>query len=199
MPTIINQTFPDQKENELLQCLQSNDQRQFSKLYDSFSSALFGLISKWIGDAEIAENLLQDVFVKVWRNSTQYDASKGRLFTWMYNIARNVCIDHLRSKAHKQNKASVLSDDVPVLLPPGNNNNFLPDTIDLRKLVNRLKQEEKEVIEMMYFKGYTQSEIAEVMNMPLGTVKTRMSRAIRNLRYFFKKDWKRAIQNISLN
>lgn len=199
MSTITNQTLPHQKENELLQCLQSNDQRQFSKLYDSYSNALFGLISKWIGDAEIAENLLQDVFVKVWRNSTQYDASKGRLFTWMYNIARNVCIDHLRSKAHKQNKASVLSDDVPVLLPSGNNNSFLPDTIDLRKLVNRLKQEEKEVIELMYFKGYTQSEIAEIMNTPLGTVKTRMSRAIRNLRYFFKKDWKRAIQNISLN
>lgn len=199
MSTITNQTLPDQKENELLQCLQSNDQRQFSKLYDSYSRALFGLINKWIGDAEIAENLLQDVFVKIWRNSEKYDVSKGRLFTWMYNIARNVCIDHLRSKAHKQNKASVLSDDVPVLLPLGNNNNFLPDTIDLRKLVNRLKQEEKEVIEMMYFKGYTQSEIAEVMNMPLGTVKTRMSRAIRNLRYFFKKDWKRAIQNISMN
>ncbi len=199
MTPIINQAWPVQKENEMLQCLQGGDQRHFSKLYDSYSDALFGLITKWIKDTEVAENLLQDVFVKAWRNRLQYDAAKGRIFTWLYNITRNICIDHYRSKAHKQGKASVLSDDIPVLLPPGNKVSFLPDTIDLRKLVNTLRQEEKEVVELMYFKGFTQSEIADIMNMPLGTVKTRMSRAIRNLRYFFKQDWKQAIQNISLN
>lgn len=199
MTQITNQTFPDQKENEMLQYLQGGNQRHFSRLYESYSAALFGLITKWIKDTEVAENLLQDVFVKAWRNRLQYDAAKGRIFTWLYNITRNICIDHFRSKAYKQSKASILSDDIPVLLPPGNMVSFLPDTIDLRKLVNGLRQEEKEVIELMYFKGFTQSEIAAIKNMPLGTVKTRMSRAIKNLRYFFKKDWKQAIQNVSLN
>ena len=86
-----------------------------------------------------------------------------------------------------------------MLTPSLKNAGLTPDTIGLRKLVKTLRQEEREVIELMYFKGFTQTEIASTMNMPLGTVKTRMSRAIKNLRYFYKKDWKQALQNVSLN
>ncbi|MDP4263290.1 MAG: RNA polymerase sigma factor [Bacteroidota bacterium] len=194
----ITHPLPDQKEIELTQCLKNGDQRHFSRLYDHYSGALFGLILKWIRDTEVAENLLQDVFVKAWRSRELYDASKGKIFTWLYNIARHICIDHLRSKAYKKSKASIISNDISVLLPAGNNNNPVPDAIGLRKLVDSLRKEEKEVIELMYFKGFTQSEIAMIMNTPLGTVKTRMSRAIRNLRYYFKKDWKQAAK-ISMN
>lgn len=197
MATITNQP-PEQKEIDLIHCLQNGDQRHFSTLYDYYSAALFGLILKWTRDAEVAENLLQDVFVKAWRSRELYDASKGKIFTWLYNIARHICIDYLRSKAYKKTKVSLLSDDISVLLP-ALGNHMAPDTIGLRKLVNSLRQEEKEVIELMYFKGFTQSEIAVIMGTPLGTVKTRMSRAIRNLRYYFKKDWKNAARAISLN
>jgi RNA polymerase sigma-70 factor, ECF subfamily len=198
MTTITNQ-LSEQKEIELIHILKEKDQRYFSKLYDHYSAALYGLILKWIKDPEAAQNLLQDVFVKAWRSRELYDSSKGKIFTWLYNIARHICIDHLRSKAYKKSKASVLSDDMSVIIPAGNTDNMTPDTIGLRKLVNTLRGEEKEVIEMMYFKGYTQREIAEIMGTPLGTVKTRMSRAIKNLRYYFKKDWKDAVKTISLN
>ncbi len=186
-------------ESEMLFCLQSNEQRHFSKLYDRFSPALLGLILKWIKDKELAENLLQDVFVKAWRNRELYDAAKGRMFTWLYRITRNICIDHLRSKAHKK---------VIVVLPEDNSTGvkmffvregLLPDAIGLRKLVDMLRREEKEVVELMYFNGFTQRQIAELMNIPLGKVKTRMKKAIKELRYYFKSDWKTAMRIISLN
>jgi RNA polymerase sigma-70 factor (ECF subfamily) len=199
MTISINQASPDQKENEMLDCLQGNDQRYFSKLYDNYSGPLFGLIVKWIKDTEVAENLLQDAFVKAWRSRELYDAAKGKIFTWLYNITRHICIDHLRSKACKKSKVSILSDNIQALLPGIHTGGVVPETIGLRKLVDSLRKEEKEVIELMYFKGFTQREIAILMNTPLGTVKTRMSRAIKNLRYYFKKDWKGAIKNISLN
>src|SRR5882757_3159471 len=142
MATITNQ-LPDQKEIELTQCLRNGDERHFSRLYDHYSGSIFGLILKWIRDTEIAENLLQDVFVKAWRSRELYDASKGKIFTWLYNIARHICIDHLRSKAHKKSKVSVMSDDISVLLPVRDDNNLAPDTIGLRKLVNTLRKEEK--------------------------------------------------------
>jgi RNA polymerase sigma-70 factor, ECF subfamily len=199
MTISMNPTLPDQKQDDMIQCLQGSDQRHFSKLYVNYSGALFGLIMKWIRDTEVAENLLQDVFVKAWRCRELYDASKGKIFTWLYNITRNICIDHLRSKTYKKSKASLFSDDITAFLPGINTDSVVPDTIGLRKLVDSLRKEEKEVIELMYFKGFTQREIAMLMNTPLGTVKTRMSRAIKNLRYYFDKDWKDAVKTISLN
>ena len=199
MATITNQPT-DHRENEMKECLLNNDQRLFSKLYDNYSAALFSLILKWVKDTEAAENLLQDVFIKAWRSRDLYDSSKGKIFTWLYNITRNICIDYLRSKAYKKSKVSVLSDNISGLFPAAaNSDSMTPDTIGLRKLVNTLRHEEKEVIELMYFKGFTQKEIAMLMNTPLGTVKTRMSRAIKNLRYYFKKDWKEAVKTMSLN
>jgi RNA polymerase sigma-70 factor (ECF subfamily) len=177
----------------------SDDHRQFSKLYDRYSACLYGLIFNRVKDKEAAENLLQDIFLKAWRCRQQYDATKGSLFTWLYNITRNICIDYLRSKSYKYYKASQLSDDISSLLPAMTGGSENPDAIGLRKLVEKLSKGEKQVIELMYFNGYTQKEIAQIMDTPLGTVKTRMSRAIRNLRNFFKKDWEESLQQISLN
>jgi RNA polymerase sigma-70 factor, ECF subfamily len=186
-------------EDEMLYCLNSNDPRKFSKLYDHFSEALFGLLLRWVKDKGVAENLLQDVFIKAWRNREKYQTDKGRIFTWLYRITRNICIDYMRSRSCKQNKASVYSDDQPAFLQLPANDTIQPDTIGIRKLVEMLRQEEKEVVEMMYFIGMTQRQIAEQINIPLGTVKTRMNKAIKELRYFYKKDWKQARVFISLN
>ena len=197
--TYNDKTATGENEQEFLYCLQSNDERHFPKLYDRFSAAVFGLILKWVNDTGAAENLLQDVFVKAWRCRHLYDASKGRIFTWLYNITRNMCIDYMRSKAYKKTKASILSDNLPEMLHARNTESILPDTIGLRNLVKTLRSEEKEVVELMYFKGMTQKEIAELKDIPLGTVKTRISRAIKNLRYFFIKDWNQGVESILLN
>jgi DNA-directed RNA polymerase specialized sigma24 family protein len=102
--------------------------------------------------------------------------------------------------AYQKVKASILSEDIPLLIPEG----FVsvsknPDAIGIRNLVSHLVKEEKEIIELMYFSGYTQREIAEITDTPLGTIKTRVSRAIRNLRPFFKDNWEEASQYVSLN
>lgn len=195
-----HQTLPPAAEDEMLLLLKSGNHRDFSKLYDTFSAALFTLLQKWVKDTGVAENLLQDVFVKAWHSRDLYDASRGRLFTWLYRITRNVCIDYFRSKPYKKNQVSVFGDDVPGLLAlPNASADIVPDTIGLRKLVDRLRKEEKEVVEMLYFKGLTQRQVAEIINIPLGTVKTRMSKAIKELRYFFKNDWEQATGIILLN
>jgi RNA polymerase sigma-70 factor (ECF subfamily) len=199
MTTTIDQSIKQESEEEIIHCLQSGNERLFAKLYERYSAAVFGLILKWVNDEGIAENLLQDVFVKAWRSHHLYDAGKGRIFTWLHNIARNICIDHMRSKAYKKSRVSVLSEDLAGLMKAGSIESFLPDIIGLKNIVRTLRNEEKEVVELMYFKGMTQKEIAELMELPLGTVKTRISRAIKNLRCFFLKDWKDGTQAILLN
>lgn len=199
MMTTMGQNTSGENEQQFLDCLQSNDERRFSMLYDRFSAAVYGLILKWVNDSGAAENLLQDVFVKAWRCRDLYDADKGRIFTWLHNIARNICIDYMRSKAFKKSKASLLSDDLSELFHASQTECFQPDTIGLRSIVKTLRHEEKEVVELMYFKGMTQKEIAVMMKIPLGTVKTRISRAIKNLRSFFAKDWNDGTEAILLN
>jgi RNA polymerase sigma-70 factor, ECF subfamily len=196
--SILTNPLREQAEQEAQFCLHSDDTRHFSRLYDRFSDALFGFILHWTEDNEVSENILQDVFVKAWRNRTTYDPSKGRVFTWLYNIARNTCIDHFRSRTYRKSKAMVLSGDMSPLDGYPETGGLLPDTIGLRAIVNMLRPEDKQMIELMYFKGYSQSEIAELMHMPLGTVKTRVNRAMKELRYFFKKDLKRTKQVTSL-
>ena len=88
-------------EEELVALLKRKDAHAYSLLYDNYSAALFGVITRVVAAEEIAEDILQDVFVKIWKNIENYDASKGRLFTWMLNIARNAAIDYSRSKQFK--------------------------------------------------------------------------------------------------
>jgi RNA polymerase sigma factor (sigma-70 family) len=196
--SILTNPLREQAEQEAQLCLHGDDTRHFSRLYDRFSEALFGFIVHWTEDNEVSENLLQDVFVKAWRNRTTYDPSKGRVFTWLYNIARNTCIDHFRSRMYRKSKAMVLSGDMSPLDGYPETSSLLPDTIGLRAIVNMLRPEDRQMIDLMYFKGYSQSEIAELMHIPLGTVKTRVNRAMKELRYFFKKDLKRTRQVMSL-
>jgi RNA polymerase sigma factor (sigma-70 family) len=190
---------PNSNDEELIVALHSGNQQSFEKLYNRFAQALYGTLMGWINDNHVAENLLQDVFVKAWVNRESYDPKKGRLFTWLYNIARNVCIDYYRSKQFKKGKAAILSEDISLIVNNTKLANQAPDTIGIRKLLGMLRNEEKQVVEMMYFKGLTQKEIAKLMNMPLGTVKTRMSMAIKNLRSFFMNDWIDAQQKLALN
>src|SRR2546423_9355377 len=99
-------------EEELVTALQSDSHQAFEKLYNRFAAVLYGAITNWIKDVQVAENLLQDVFVKAWNNRETYDAAKGRLFTWLYNITRNVCIDYYRSRQYKKERSSVFSEDI---------------------------------------------------------------------------------------
>jgi RNA polymerase sigma factor (sigma-70 family) len=169
-------------EEELVAQLQSRNQQAFSYLYDNYAGALNGIIYRLVEDKELAEDILQEAFVKIWNNFSSYDTSKGRLFTWMLNLTRNLTIDTLRSKGYKkQNKIS--SDENSVSNYADNNNPVEKfDALGLRKQLINLKPEQRNIIDMAYFNGFTQDEIAKQMGIPLGTVKTRMRSAIIELR-----------------
>ncbi|MBV8253349.1 MAG: sigma-70 family RNA polymerase sigma factor [Chitinophaga sp.] len=167
-------------EQELINGLKQREQAAFSFLYDHYSSALNGVIYNIIPDTNIATDILQEVFVKIWRLIDSYDPDKGKLFTWMFNIARNTAIDLARSKEWRNSKRNNrLTDDYAQLpdrsLPPS-------DLPELRKIVYSLKDEYKTVIELSYFEGYTQKEIATMEQIPLGTVKTRLRAALLQLK-----------------
>jgi RNA polymerase sigma-70 factor (ECF subfamily) len=169
-------------EEELVRALQQQDREAFSYLYDNYSAALNGTIFRMVDDTGIAEDILQEVFIKIWTNISSYDTSKGRLFTWMLQIAKNLTIDTLRSKGYKQ-QAKISSDENSVTnIDDGGIDLKRADGIGLRKQLLHLKPEYRLMIEMAYFKGYTQDEISKETNIPLGTVKTRIRAAIIELK-----------------
>ncbi|MDB5203748.1 MAG: polymerase, sigma-24 subunit, subfamily [Ferruginibacter sp.] len=169
-------------EEELVMLLQGQDQAAFSYLYDNYASALNGVISRMVEEQQLAEDILQEAFLKIWNNFKQYDSSKGRLFTWMINITRNLTIDTLRSKGYKKQK-KISQDENSV--SNYQDKTLSPDRFDsmgIRKQLLNLKPDQKVIIDLAYFNGYTQEEISKEMGIPLGTVKTRMRSAIMELR-----------------
>lgn len=172
-------------EEELVSKLKSQDTLAIQALYDMYSGALLGVISRVIQHAEVAEDLLQETFIKIWNSAGSYDNSKGRLFTWMMNIARNLSIDKLRSKDFKNsNKNQDIENNVD-FIDAQKEITFNADVLGIKDLVISLKPEFKTVLEMVYFKGYTHVEAAEELNLPLGTVKTRIRMGIMELRKNF--------------
>jgi RNA polymerase sigma factor (sigma-70 family) len=172
-------------EEELVTSLKNGDQNSLGFLYDNYSAALFGVIIRIVESQENAEDILQEVFVKIWRNISSYDKSKGKLYTWLINIARNTAIDSLRAKDHKI-KSQIQSIDNSVRsINKQYSVGIHPDHIGLKTLVSKMKPEHKQLIDKLYFEGYTQEEAAEELNIPLGTVKTRARAAISQLREVF--------------
>ena len=166
--------------------LKSRSQAAFSKLYDNYSGALYGVIFRMIGKEEIAQDVLQEAFVKIWKNIESYDQSKGSIFTWMLNISRNHAIDVLRSKNMRQKIQSI--DKSVGVVNKQMSSSINTDHLLIKELVDNLKPEHKLMIEKAFFEGFTQEELAEELNMPLGTVKTRARAALTALRKYFDKE-----------
>lgn len=170
-------------EPELVQLLRQRSQHVFSYLYDNYSGALHSIILNIVNEEELANDVLQEVFVKIWKQVDTYDSSKGRLFTWMLNIARNASIDMIRSKGYQNSRRNrELTEDSDNT----GTSETRTDHIGLRKIVYNLKEEYKVLVELSYFQGYTQDEIAKMMGIPLGTVKTRLRAALIQLREIIK-------------
>jgi RNA polymerase sigma factor (sigma-70 family) len=166
----------------LIRLLKSRDKKGFDYLYDNYSSSLYGVINTILKKEEFSEEILHDTFLKIWRKIDDYDASKGRFFTWILNIARNMAIDKLRSKEFKSGtKTDDISNFVNISDSEYADKNKL-EHIGVKEVLNKLPEEQKFLIEKMYFEGYSQSEIAEEFNIPLGTIKTRVRSGMSKLR-----------------
>ena len=169
-------------EEDLITALKKNQRSAFEYLYDNYSAALFGAISRIITDEEKAADVLQDVFLKIWKNIGKYDPSKGRLFTWMMNISRNTCIDLVRKE-----KGKYFVDVQDNIIQIDAKTSHQPDisVIDLRSIIEKLRPERKVLLDLVYLQGFTQEEAAEQLAIPLGTAKSRIRVALKELKIYF--------------
>lgn len=166
----------------LIESFKRKDEKAFEKLYHMYSESMHGVIYNIVRDNDIAEEVMQDVFIKAWHNASSYSSEKGRFFTWILNIARNAAIDKTRSKAFKKSKQNLDADFFVDILESSDSLDNTTDAIGIRKFVTKLKEKCKAVIELLYFKGFTQIEASEALNMPIGTIKTRNRNCIKELR-----------------
>ncbi|MEO7312899.1 MAG: sigma-70 family RNA polymerase sigma factor [Chitinophagaceae bacterium] len=167
-------------EQELVSLLKQRSDHAFSYLYDNYSGALFAVILNIVPDRDLAADVLQEVYVNVFRKIDSYDQSKSRIYTWMLNIARNQSIDTVRSKGYRNSKQNHEVTEAVYEQAGSVTQNI--DRIGLGKLLEKIKPEYRELIDLSYFKGLTQEEISKIQGIPLGTVKTRLRAALMQLR-----------------
>jgi len=168
-------------EEALIIRLKNRDETAIAQLYDRYSASLYGVILRIVKQEEVAEEVLQDCFIKIWSSFVDYDSSKGRLFTWLVTIARHVAIDKIRSRSYREGRLhqnlEILHDNLSF-----NTHSIIPEHIGLKELLVTLSADQRQVVDLIYFEGYSHVEAAKVLSIPLGTVKTRVRYALQILR-----------------
>jgi RNA polymerase sigma-70 factor (ECF subfamily) len=166
--------------------MQTRDERGLAMLYDNYSHSLFGIIVRIVRDNGLAEEILQQTFLKAWDKFASFDSSKSALFTWLSVIARNTAIDKRRLKKfeNQQNTDDISDYD----MSSQQNNEF--SSVDVQSLLSKLDDKYKIILDKLYLQGYSQSDVANELDMPLGTVKTRLRSAINILREELKSEKK---------
>lgn len=166
-------------EQHIIGLLQKGDKKAISIIYENYSESLYGVISKIIKDPDLAQDVLQESFIKIWKNGKSYDAKKAKLFTWLYRIARNTAIDKYRSTSTKFEKEIQIEDSNVYKLSVMSLNQ---DAIDLKKHIAALDAKYQIVLNALFFEGMTQQEASEELNIPLGTIKSRLKIGLRELK-----------------
>ena len=170
-------------DRELIRQVVRRDQRAFLALYERYSSRIFTLILHMVSDRMLAEEILQETLLRVWSRAEQYDPERGSPLIWMLAIARYTVLERLRFESHRP----ILSDGnepTPLLenLPEPESTSEEARWRSLHLVIQSLPEEQRTVIEMAYYQGLSQSEIAEMLDLPLGTVKTRLRAGMLRLR-----------------
>ena len=176
-------------DNELISQVVDGDQRAFLALYDRYSSNVYALAFRMMNDQMMAEEVLQDTFLKLWSRSRQYLTERGPLLTWLLTIARRTALDRLRLESRRPTLSERNDPDLIWEMTPE------PETTSeearwhsLHLVVQSLPEENRKVIELAYYQGMSQSEIADVLDLPLGTVKTRLRAGMNRLRHQWLED-----------
>jgi RNA polymerase sigma-70 factor (ECF subfamily) len=177
----------DQLEQRIAQLLRQEDRAAIDLIYQNYADTLFGVINRIVGSKEVAEEVLQDTFVKIWKNALKYEAGKGRLFTWFANIARNTAIDRVRSASFRKSKQTTSTENLVSMDVLGSVETHIADP-GLQKVLDSIDPKYRQLIELAYFQAYSQREIEKELNIPLGTIKTRLRKAIDLLREKLKDD-----------
>lgn len=166
-------------EQNIVQLLEKGNKAALNLLYENYADSLYGVILKVTNNEELAQDALQETFVKVWKNSKKYDSKKAKLFTWLYRIAKNTAIDKVRSFNNRFEKEVQIDKSNVYILPTSNLNQ---DVMDLREHVARLDDKYQIVLKALFFEGMTQQEASEELDIPLGTIKSRLKIGLRELK-----------------
>ncbi len=169
-------TFED---HEVIARLLSGDSNALYQLYDRYSGALYGVILRMCRDESKAQDLLQETFVKIWQRIETYDASKGRFYTWAYRIARNSTLNALRTTPKL-----IQTDDLSVY-DNKEVSEEVPDYTELKGSIKKLEPHHQRAIALVYYLGYTHKEAHEEMGVPLGTFKSYIRQALKQLRTIY--------------
>lgn len=171
-------------QEDLLSMINNKDARAFTFLYDMYSRSLFAVISNLIPERDQAQHVLQETFVKIWMDIDSYDETKGRFFTWALSVARHAAADSVRSKGNTGQRN--LPSDNFVRLIQANRTADLIDAIGVRDFVKKLKPKCVQIIELLFFKGYTQQQASDELEIPIATVNTQNRNCINDLRNFLQ-------------
>ncbi len=168
---------PATDEEALVRRLVARDEQALRVLHDHYARNLLNVILRLVRNEELAQDILQEGLLKVWLSIDRYDPERGRLFTWMVRVCCNQAIDALRSPRHRFHTGTK-SLEVGGAQRASAPASFNPEHIGLRELTLKLKPRQREVIDLLYFGGFTQVETAERLGIPLATVKTRARAAL---------------------
>lgn len=168
-------------EEQIIPLLAEGDRRAIALIYDHYAEALYGILLRLLRDEAEAQDVMQESFVKIWKNARRYDARQGRLFTWLLNIARNTARDRLRQRKRERELPLKDGEAWPVS-PLQFSEPMDQEKAELPANLQKLDPKYREVINAVYFMGLTQEEAGEHLDIPLGTVKSRVRIALRELR-----------------
>jgi RNA polymerase sigma-70 factor (ECF subfamily) len=171
-------------DGDLIARLQRRDPQALAELYDRYGRIAYSLILRIVRDSGIAEDLVQETFLRVWNRVHGFDAEKGAIGPWLLAVARNRAIDYLRSAGGRERNALEFEEtDRPALYTDMERDLLLSDSARrVKSAMQKLSENHRQVIELAYFEGLSQTEMAERMGQPLGTVKTWVRAALKNLR-----------------
>ncbi|MCX6622616.1 MAG: sigma-70 family RNA polymerase sigma factor [Acidobacteria bacterium] len=171
-------------EGDLMARLQNRDPQALAELYDRYGSILYGVILRIVQDSGIAEDLVQETFLRVWNHVGGFDSTRGAAAPWLLTVARNRALDYVRCQGKRMRNTVELNEtEHPSLFIDLKSDNLRFDTVNqVKSALARLAANHREALELAYFEGMSQTQIAERMGQPLGTVKTWMRRALQQLR-----------------
>ena len=170
-------------DTELLHAIARGDESALAALYDRYNSILLGLLLRILHSRVEAEDVLQEVFLQIWQRAANFDETRGRAFTWMVTLARSRAIDRLRSLQSRQRADDTALRDAPETVGDASVDAYQAEQREIvRAALAEIPEEQRRALLLAYFEGLTQSEIAERLGQPLGTVKTRMRSGMSKLR-----------------
>jgi RNA polymerase sigma-70 factor (ECF subfamily) len=175
-------------DEELMQRLHHRDQRAFEAIFDRYGDLVYSTALRVLRDAQLAEDVSQEIFVRLWRKPQSYVAERGRFLTWLISVTRNRAVDEVRSRGRRQRHETASPEEQERELPasdaidPALNAQLAEQARIVRAALAELPPEQREIIELAYFGGLTQQEISDRLDQPLGTVKTRIRLGMQKLR-----------------